>query len=461
MDQHHDIRQIERVTFRLQIGVALVAGLSAWALAFFGVIDVGASGLLVANVFATPTWVMRKIARRLVNNAVFAGQVNRGYDDEYRQKGAKMGDSVTARLPQRYEITVGAVMNPTALTDQTVVITITDQSNIGFEYDSWSATLLVDDYMERYGDPAVDQLVNNIDYTGLARVYKDVATTVGTPNVVPGSTGTLPQAANQVYLDATTELFDAAAPEPYAAMLTANMHTYLVNANALAFNPQPLLSAAFKKGQFASEALNIAKWFKTQNIATHTVGALGGTPLVNGASQSGASITGDSATASVTNYFLEGDVINFAGVNQINPLTRASVGRLKDFVVTANVNSTAGGALTIPIAPSIITSGAFQTCSASPADNAAITTFGHASSYAGLATPTGLVHHKDFATLVMADLNLPRGLWVAERISNGKLGISIRMLKDHDIINDVSPARLDTAHGWKVIRRELCCRVQS
>jgi hypothetical protein len=59
----------------------------------------------------------------------------------------------------------------------------------------------------------------------------------------------------------------------------------------------------------------------------------------------------------------------------------------------------------------------------------------------------------------MADLVLPRGLWISERISNAKLGISIRMLKDHDVVDDVSPCRLDTAHGWGAIRQELASRV--
>lgn len=416
------------------------------------------SGLVLANFFATPDWVMRKVARRLVNNAVFGRNVNRGYDDEYKQKGVKMGDTVKGRLPQRFEVTIGAVMNPTPLTDQTVDITITDQSNIGFEYDSWAATLEVDDYMERYGNSAVDSLVNNIDATGLQRCYKQVAMTVGTPNVVPGSTGTLPQAANQVYLDAGTKLTEAACPRPRNAMLSADMHAYLVNANVAVFNPSAYISANFKTGEFMGEALGIQRWFMDQNVASHTIGALGSTPLVNGANQVGSSIICDGSGGTVAAYLKEGDVIQFAGVNSINPLSHQSNGRLMDFVLQQDIDAT-GGNFTVTIAPEIIVSGPWATCTASPANNAAMTTFGHASAYAGVETTQGLVYHKDAFALVMADLILPRGLWVAERISNAKLGVSIRMLKDHDIINDVSPARLDTAHGWATIRRELACRV--
>lgn len=417
------------------------------------------SGFLVANVFATPSWVMRKVARRLVNNCVFAGNVNRSYDDEYRNHGAKIGSIVTGRLPQRYEITIGAVMNPTPLTDQTFQVEITDQSNVGFEYDSWSATLEVDDYMERYGNPAVDLLINNVDYTGLSRCYKEVSNCVGTPGVVPGSTGTLPQAASLPYGQAVSELFDGGAPDPYNAVLNSDMHLYLVTAHQAVFNPQAFISAAFREGQFGNDALGIKKWFKSQNVAVHTVGALGGTPLVD-LVQSGASIfiDGQGGTA-IPGYFKQGDSIAFAGTKSINPLNHQSTGRLKRFTVTADVDAPATTRFAVPISPSIITSGPWQTVDAAAANNAAVTIFGHASSYANVQTPQGLIYNKDAFALVMADLVLPKGLWVSERISNSKLGISVRMLKDHDIVNDISPARLDTAHGWKTIRQELAARL--
>ena len=420
-------------------------------------------GLLIANTFATPSWVMRKAVARLVNRTVFGSSAccNRSYDDEFVQKGVKMGDTVTGRLPQRYELTIGAVCNPTPLTDQTFSVKITDQSNIGFEYDTWAATLEVDDYMERYGNPAVDTLVNNIDYTGLQRCYKNVAKVVGTPNVTPGSTGTLPQAATLPYGQAVTKLFNVAVPEPYIAMLNSDMHMYLTQAVQASFNPSPTISAGFRRGEFQNEVLGIEKWYKTQNIATHTIGALGGTPVVYLAGQTGASVVCDGAGATaIPGYFKEGDVVQFAGVYDINPLSHASTGGLKDFVVTADTASiVTTGVVTIPISPSIITSGPWANCSASPANDAAVTCFGHASSYAAIATAQGLIYNKDAFALVMADLVLPRGLWIAERISNAKLGVSIRMLKDHDTRNDTSIARLDTAHGWKTIREELACRI--
>ncbi len=119
-------------------------------------------------------------------------------------------------------------MNATPIQDQTVDVTITDQKNVGFEFGAWSLTLEVDDYMERYVSPAVDALVNEVDYTGLARMYTATAKAVGTPGVIPGSTGTLPQAANRPYLDAVVKLQEAAVPSPYCAVIDSDMHSYLV-----------------------------------------------------------------------------------------------------------------------------------------------------------------------------------------------------------------------------------------
>lgn len=85
-------------------------------------------------------------------------------------------------------------------------------------------------------------------------------------------------------------------------------------------------------------------------------GAGGGTPLVNGASQSGASLATDGWTAGVTNVVRAGDVIRIAG---LNPLYR----------VVEDASSNGSGQATLTINPPI-------PAGSSPADNAAITRSG-------------------------------------------------------------------------------------
>ena len=376
--------------------------------------------------------------------------------------GVKVGDTVKARLPQRYTVSTGAALVKQNVTDRTVDIAITDQKHVGIEFSAWSQTLEVNDYRKRYIDPATDAIVNDIDSTGLTRMTKKVFWTVGTPAVIPGSTGTLPQAANQVYGNAGVKLDNAAVPvDDRVAILSPAMHSYLANANNTVFNPAAAISDAFRKGMFASNVMGVDKWYKDQNVYTHTVGTLGGTPLINGANQTGASIVTDAWTSAVAVRLNEGDIIQFAGVYAVNPQSYASTGQLQDFTVLADASSDGSGNLTVSISPSIITSGAFQTVTGSPADNAAVTTFSHASTYAAASTPQGLIYHPDSFALVMADLVLPGGLWVAERISNKALGVAIRFLKGHNIDTDQTAARVDVAYGWAAVRAEMACRISS
>jgi hypothetical protein len=82
-------------------------------------------------------------------------------------------------------------------------------------------------------------------------------------------------------------------------------------------------------------------------------GAGGGAPLVNGAAQTGSLINLDGCPVSTPNWLRQGDILRFAGLNPV-------------YDITANVNTTAGGAAAIPINPPIFVGG-------SPADNAVVT----------------------------------------------------------------------------------------
>jgi len=392
-----------------------------------------------------------------------ANHVEDSNDGQYKLNGAKQGYTVKARLPQRYLVNKGQALNPQATIDTTVDITLTDQANVGLEFSMASLTMEMDNYREKCIAPAVDALVNTCDFDGLTRMYKKTFMTVGTPGVIPGSTGTLPFAANIVYQAAVVKLAKAGVNTTrLKAMLEPNMHAYLSGANFTLFNPGPAISKLYRTGQFGGEALGISQWFMTQNIPTHTVGQLGGTPLVDGVPTEGAaSVLTKDWTSAAANRLKEGDIIQFAGCYAINPLNYQSTGQLQDFTVTSDTASSSGGAATIPISPSLITVGALATVDSLPADSVAVTAFAHASSYASKQTPQGVVYAPGAYTLVFADLEKPGGLWVAERISNKALGIAIRFLKDYSIMTDQSPARLDIMYGWAAVRPEMACRVCS
>jgi hypothetical protein len=403
------------------------------------------------NVHVNPKWVMKEVGRRLVNNIKFGATVNRGYDGQYKVEGAKVGYTVNARLPQRFKVNKGTALVPQPVNDQVVPITLTDQANVGLEFSMASLTMEVEQYRERYINPAVDAIVNTVDFDGLTRMYQETYFYYGTPGTIP--------ATNQHYLNAGVKLTNVAVPvDGRMAMLNPQMHATLVGANQTLFNPANTIAKQYRTGMFSGPNLGIDEWYQSQNVATHTVGPLGGTPQVNGAGQTGSVIVTSGWTAAAAKRLSKGDVIQFAGCYAINPQNYQSQTDLMDFTVTSDVYSDGAGAASIPISPPMVVTGNLQNVSASPANLAAVTIFGHASSHANKLTPQGLIYLKDAYALVFADLEMPKNLWVSERISNKALGIAIRFLKDYDIMTDQSPARLDVLYGWKAVRPEMALR---
>jgi hypothetical protein len=201
-------------------------------------------------------------------------------------------------------------------------------------------------------------------------------------------------------------------------------------------------------------------WFMTQNAPTFTTGTQGGTPTVNGAGQTGSSIV-TQAWSNSTNVLNLGDVIFFAGVHRINPLTRQSTGDLRPFVVTAAVVSSGAGAATIPIAcvdgDGITLAGPYQTVDVSPANSAAITVQGASA----LQSYRGLGFHPEAFCFGCADLEMYDNQHIMEMAADKELGLAIRMWAQPDINTDRLLMRLDVLGGWLTMYPQGAVRIAS
>lgn len=382
----------------------------------------------------------------LENNLTFAKGVNRQYDDSFGQSGAKIGDTLNIRKPVRYLGRSGPTLSVEDATETQVPLQLGTQFGVDINFTSKDLTLSIDDFSDRFIKPAVATVANKIDLDGLA-LYKDVFQAVGTAGTVPSTFKT--------FTDAGAKLDYAAAPRDgqRSVVIDPGAQSAVVDALKGLFQSSSEIADQYKSGNMGLAAG--FKWSMDQNINVHTFGPQGGTPLVNGASQSGASLVTDGWTAAAASRLKKGDVFTIAGVYAVNPQSRQSTGSLQQFVATADVSSDGSGNATIPISPSIVASGSQQTVSAVPADNAAITVYATASQL----TPQHLAYHRDAFVLGCADLLLPKGVDMAARVSDKKLGMSVRMVRAYDINNDAFPCRLDVLYGWKTVRPELACRI--
>ena len=410
----------------------------------------------MANTLATPSWTTKEVARGFINKLVFLANVNRTYDDQYEIAGAKVGNTVNARLPQRFTVTYGQALQLQNLYDQTVPITLTNQKNVAFGYSSAQATTELDNIRARYVTPGSEALANAAEVLAFNAVYTDIYSSVGTPGTTPSTTLT--------YLQAGVKLTDLSTPlRGRVAVLDPLAMSTLANTTSSLFNPTAVISENYEEGMFGRKQLGVDKWLQDPVRPTHTTGTFtASTPLVNGASQTGSTISTD-GWASGAATLNKGDVFTIAGVNSVNPLSYSDNGRLQQFVVTATTADASGAMATLPISPSIITSGALQTVSASPANNAVITVLGATAAAGGtLATytsPQSLVYHPDAFAFVMADLMKPGAGANSTTVRSKSLGFSIRMVEQYQIGTDQNPSRLDILIGAATIQARLASRV--
>jgi hypothetical protein len=174
---------------------------------------------------------------------------------------------------------------------------------------------------------------------------------------------------------------------------------------------------------------------------------IAGTIAINGAGQTGASVTVTNASSKTLKA---GDIITLPGVNRVHPETKADTGQPQTFVVTADV---ATNGTSIPISPAIVTSGAAQNVSGSPTTGQAIGKQGGPSATYGLS----MAYQKGAFAFATADMVMPKGVDFAAREAFD--GISMRIVRQYDINNDKFPCRLDVLYGYKTIRPQLACRL--
>ena len=396
--------------------------------------------------------ITREVARILVNNLKLAGFVNTSYDDAFAKTGAKIGSVLNVRMPVKYMLRRGQALQPQASVETSKPVRIQWQTGVDLQFGSAELVLDIDDYSKRYIQPAVNTVVNDVDFQ-IGQLYKDVYNAVGTPGVMPNS--------NLTYMQAGALLDKTATPRDGERhmVLGEDMMPPLVNANQALFNAPNKISSQYRTAMFGSDTLGWDTWSMDQNIPRHTVGPLGGAPIVGAANQVGSALAVTGFSAAAAARLNRGDIFTIGsgatGVYGVNPQSRQSTGSLQQFVVTADVASAADGSATIPISPEIIVAGPYQTVTNAPASGATINVLGAA----GAQGPVALGFHRDAFTLVMADLELPGGVWMADRVSDKQLGISIRIVKAYDIQTDSQPARLDILWGVATLRPEMAVRV--
>jgi hypothetical protein len=164
-------------------------------------------------------------------------------------------------------------------------------------------------------------------------------------------------------------------------------------------------------------------------------------------------------TSSAT--FAAGDVFTIAGVYDVNPETKVAYAHLKQWAVLSAVTATST-LMTCNVTPTPVLSGAKQNCTVATSSATAAVVCATAAGGSGVASTgyiNSLAYHKDAFTWVSADLEMPKGVDFAAREVYD--GISLRVVRQYDVVNDKFPCRIDVLFGQKTVRPGWACRVCS
>lgn len=397
----------------------------------------------MANTLLTPQMITREALRILHQKLNFIGNINRQYDDSFAKSGAKIGDTLSIRLPNQYTVRTGKTLSTQDTTENKVPLQVATQKGVDVNFSSAELTLSLDDFSTRILEPAMAVLAANLEADAFSMaldVYNavnNIGSAVTFKNIMTGrkllNDNLAPIDNNRTCILNTTDQVD------------------LIDALKGLFQDSSNISKQYKEGTMGRTGG--FDFYENTLIPTQTTGtALSATTYtVNGAVTTNGSATVTVATGATT--FKKGDIVTFSGCNRVHPETKADTGALQQFVVTADY---AGGAGNLAISPAIYTSTGQQNVLATGIPNGAtVTKVGGASAV----YKPSLVFHKDAFAFATADLIMPKGVdFSAREVYDG---ISMRIVRAYDINNDNLPCRIDVLYGYKTIRAQLAARILS
>jgi len=392
----------------------------------------------MSNAILTHQMLAREAAAMLLEEDNLIPNINTGYDGEFTSvNGYKKGATIDIGVPPVPVTWTGSTFVDNDVAESKVTLTLDTQIGAGLKFTAVEKALDLAQFKQRFLRPTINSVRSQVRSVLLARMAQGAGGMVGTSGTAPS--------ARAVYASAQTQLDRFLAPSGDRHILfSSDANAALQDTNSSLFNPQSGIAKEHTSGYVGDYAS--FDFAVDQSLPLQIGGGTG--YLVNGAAQSGSSLTVDTGTGALK----KGAIFTIAGVYSVHPITGISTGQLRQFVVTADY---AGGAGSIPIYPAITptTSSVIGTVAQAPADNAAITMKDTAASPGAR---QNLAFHKDAFVAAFAPLPV---LASTEGYTATAGNVSVRVATFGDGANDIERTRVDVLLGSCVVRPDHICRI--
>lgn len=405
----------------------------------------------MANRLLTPKVYANTMLKLLKNNLVMGKLVTTEFKNEFK----KVGNTIYVKRPPQYVIRKGQVaqVQDTIVGEQPIVLD--QQIGVDTEFSSIEETLTVDQLLE-------DEMMNSKAATMAQEIDSTlIEATLQFPNWVgtPGETINSPSD----FFKGPERLDDMAVPQNMRAGVLATRDYW---ATAAQFTSATYFDNSVNKTALEQAKLPVmgnVQPYMTQSVVTLVTGTrtTSGAATVNGAGQVVTYLQCADNYQQTLNVggltnghtIKAGEVFTIAGVFAVNPRTKATLDYLYQMTVLADV-TVVGTTATLTIANPMIVGGAYATVNAAPANSAAITWAGAAST----GYRQNAVFHKSSICLAFAKLVRPRTGEYAYA-SDPETGVTIRYWQTSDGTNDTHLHRWDALYGVTNADRRLGTRI--
>lgn len=403
----------------------------------------------------TTSKITKETLYQLNNNMVLANKCDWSYSEQFANAAQQIGDRLSIRRPILVDVREDSMTWTGNLPYEAVSTLVVDKSfGVDLKFQDTDRTLKIENFAERFIKAPIVVFANKIDGYVYGRVLASVANSVGQYNT---------SISTDTILEATEKLraFNCPDDGEIYGVLTPKQQRSLANYQMTLFNAQKQIADIYLKGRIGEFAG--VDWAWSNSSPTHVDGTWAGTPTVSGASSTALLTSGwaetsnlsvDGFTAGAT--LAVGDVFSISGCYAYNPLTKAVLPYLQQFVVTTAVASSTSAAQTVVVSPALVAGGAYKNVDISISGTTPLIKY----STSGTQGQEGLVFHKKAIAVASPMLFKPTMSVKAESIKDPDTNVNIRFIEGFDPTGAYTISRVDAILGVKVLRPEHVVRIR-
>lgn len=392
--------------------------------------------------------IAKMAAGFLEDNLQFVKTIDKADATDFDGKnGYQAGDTVQIAQPARFLNGTTADITSTIqdVVEPKVPLTLAYQYNVPIAFTSAeiATDLALKSWAKRVLKPAMITLANNVEKKALELAVAGTWSQVGSAGSTVFDTDTILSAGQKMDEQGCADF------DNRYVLLNPAANRSAVNARKGLFQQSTAISEQYKSGAMGTaDGFTFLRNNLLPSLTTGTANTTGVTASANLTSGSATvALAGLGNTLTVT----AGTRFTINGIYDVHPVTKATLSSLKQFVVVAGGSSDAGGALSVTVSPTVYGSAAngLQNVSSLAANAAGINFLNGAAS---VVTPQNIAFHKNAFRFCSVPLVMPDGLDMAAQESYK--GITVRVIRDYDVLKDRMIMRADILWGLALVRPE-------